>query len=1740
MMDNSASNEQRLRELNVKRISIKGQITKFRNYLSSFVIKPELLNIQMAELKLKLAKFEALSVRYDDLQNEIEVLNSENIQLEIDERDNVERDIVANIVAAKTKIESHSVKQESNCSSNNSSCHHDLQDVGLKLPQIQISKFDGAYFRWLEFRDTYENLIHNSNRITPIHKFHYLISYLEGDAARIVSNLEVSSANYAEAWKLLCSRYDNKRVLINHHLNSLFNVKPLPRESERSLRFLVDHVTKNLRALDSLGQPTDKWDVLIIFMLSSKLDSVTLIKWEEHCNSLEGDVPTLEQFKRFLIDRADVLESLNRNNNKQENNTIKNLPSNTSRNNYVLPSNQRQGHTPFTRSFASTNKTFYKPNATYMCIICNDNHKIYDCLVFKSKGIEERLADVAKYKLCMNCLRQGHFASDCRMGPCRDCKKKHNSLLHNHLEVSNNNASLDAENESIVNFCNQNPGQILLSTALIEVSNPVISQKVQVRALLDCGSQSSFISKTLKDKLALKSNPIDTLKVIGIGNNCSIKAVESCNPQINSLNSQFKIALSCFVLNELTGYLPKSKVNLHDLNLPKDIQLADPNFHQPAPIDVLIGADIFWDILGNEQRSLGENKPKLRSSKFGWIVSGPTNINNSNQKIHCNHALISKSTQNEIDNNLTKFWDLEEVPSKPILSENDKACEKHFLTHTTRDESGRFNVKLPLIDTPDCLGDTYKLANKRFMNLEKRFKRNPTLKSEYAKFINEYGDLNHLSLSTINKPETSYFLCHHAVLKEDSESTKLRVVFDGSAQSSSGYSLNDILMVGPNVQDSLFSILIRARQYKYLLTGDIEKMYRQVSVCEEDRDLQLILWREDESQPIRTLKLNTLTYGTASASYLSTRCLWQLGEEHTDGLIKNIIQKDFYVDDLITGANDEHQLRYIQNSISKALQAGCFNLRKYKSNLPNLFKNIQTEQTQDKLTISESSSTLGLGWSPSTDTFHFPIKTFSTDKNNINKRFIMSNSFKIFDPLGLLSPVVIQPKIILQRLWQQKIDWDEPVSQAIKEDWEKFSNNLICLNNLHVSRIVVCDAPKLIEMHSFSDASQCAYGACIYMRTVNYNDDVTVRLLCAKSKVSPIKPTTMPRLELCAALLAARLSKSVLDSLRYRPGRIVHWCDSSIVLAWINNDLKLNKLKSFVANRISEILENTEQSSWRYVPTASNPADLISRGVDACNLVPMDLWWYGPDFLQQNEVAWPVLKQNKCDNLPEIKSNPAIITEPLINFERYSSLNKLQRLFAYVKRFLYNLRNPKTKRLGPLSVEDLTESFNSLCVMAQRQSFPVEYDLLSKDKPLNTKCKILSLSPFLDKSNLIRVGGRLEASNCSYERKHPILLHSTHQLTKLLFQREHINNMHAGPQLLLAAVRETVWPVSGRHLARRTVNNCTRCRRLRGKTLVPKMGNLPAQRVNPDFPFLSVGLDFAGPFHILNRKGRGSRLIKCYLCLFVCLRYKCIHLEAVSDLSKDAFVMTLRRFIARRGKPAEILCDNGRNFVAAAKDVGTFLKDSAEPLSDFASQQGIKFTFIPTYAPHFGGIWEAGVKSAKHHLRRVIGNSHLTFEEISTLFAQVEAILNSRPLCPLSSCPNDFLSLSPGHFLIGRPLTALPSPSFEDCNESRLQRYNRLQMIRHHFWQRWQREYLSELQQRFKWKANMDKLSVGDLVLLQEDNLPPLSWRLGRVLRLFPGPDGVSRVADVNTIKGCVRRPLVRLCPLPTTEELRG
>ncbi|XP_072375598.1 uncharacterized protein [Diabrotica undecimpunctata] len=272
------------------------------------------------------------------------------------------------------------------------------------------------------------------------------------------------------------------------------------------------------------------------------------------------------------------------------------------------------------------------------------------------------------------------------------------------------------------------------------------------------------------------------------------------------------------------------------------------------------------------------------------------------------------------------------------------------------------------------------------------------------------------------------------------------------------------------------------------------------------------------------------------------------------------------------------------------------------------------------------------------------------------------------------------------------------------------------------------------------------------------------------------------------------------------------------------------------------------------------------------------------------------------------------------------------------------------------------------------------------------------------------------------------------------------------------------------------------------------------------------------------------------MALFVCFAVKAVHIELVSDLSTDTFLLALKRFISRRGKPQQIYSDNGTNFVGANHELqalSKFLISNQNKILELCSSENINWHFIPAHSPHFGGLWEAGIKSSKNHLKRVVGNNILTFEELSTVFAQIEAILNSRPLSPLSSDPNDENPLTPAHFLIGKPLIATPEPDITDLPTGRLSRFQLLEQMRQNFWRRWSKEYISELQQRVKWKKTQRTLSQGSIVIVKEDNINPLKWRLGRVLELHPGKDGICRVASIRTATGVIRRAFSKICPLP-------
>lgn len=438
----------------------------------------------------------------------------------------------------------------------------------------------------------------------------------------------------------------------------------------------------------------------------------------------------------------------------------------------------------------------------------------------------------------------------------------------------------------------------------------------------------------------------------------------------------------------------------------------------------------------------------------------------------------------------------------------------------------------------------------------------------------------------------------------------------------------------------------------------------------------------------------------------------------------------------------------------------------------------------------------------------------------------------------------------------------------------------------------------------------------------------------------------------------------------------------------------------------------------------------------------------------------------------------------------------------------------------------------------QSLCFSDDIDVLLRGKVLSKSSRIKSLDPYLDPQGLLRVGGRIQDSVLPFDCQHPIIL-GNHFVTRLLIANAHLRTLHGGSTLTLRLLFERFWIVRAKVLVKSVIAHCVPCTRSRGVLCSQRMANLPEPRVTRSRPFQHVGVDYAGPVAVKSFGGRGFRAHKAYIAVFVCLSIRAIHLELVFDYTSNTFLAAFKRFCARRGQPTTLYSDNGTTFVGASRELGrSFGKLQQDPnLATFLLNDGIEWKFIPPSSPHFGGLWEAGVKSVKFHLHRIIGDHTLSGEEFATLLCQVEACLNFRPIAGFSDDPDDLSYLTPGHFLIGAPILAPPEHSVLNISEGRLSRWKLVQLLSERFWSLWSKEYLRTLQKRHKWQTRCPNLSVGDIVLLQNDNLPPTKWDLGRVLECYPGHDGLVRVCSVKTAQTTLTRPIHKLCKLPTALE---
>ncbi|XP_062558115.1 uncharacterized protein LOC134222992 [Armigeres subalbatus] len=575
-------------------------------------------------------------------------------------------------------------------------------------------------------------------------------------------------------------------------------------------------------------------------------------------------------------------------------------------------------------------------------------------------------------------------------------------------DIATDNAPSSSYQSAEVNKCQR--ATVLLSTAVIKVKD-ANNNYTFARALLDSGSQPSFISESLCQKLQLKRTKLNS-PVSGIGQS-TVNVHYGVTLHLSSRFDTFTAILDCLVLPKLTVSLPSHHIDVSRWRIPRNLPLADPQFNISRGVDIIIGAALFFDLLEHQQILLATGYPSLQKTVLGYIVCGKVEPPQEVVQEQCSNFCVDG-----LDAQLERFWEMENFDEGKAFSPDEQYCEEHFKTTVQRDDTGRYVVRLPLKEEKlPFLGDSYSSALRRFQQMERKFVLDPELRNSYQQFMEEYERLGHMELSASPSYNPQFYLPHHSIQRPDSSTTKTRVVFDGSCHGSAQLSLNEVLYVGPTVQPALYSIVINFRLPRFAITADAEKMFRQIWVHPEDRKFQQIVYRKETSEPIRTYQLKTVTYGLASSPFHATRVLNQLAIDEGDKfpLARPVVLNGIYVDDVITGHDDLETLSETCTQLNEMLHTAGFLLRKWASNCSVILNSIPEDlkETASELELDRSPAvkTLGLLWFPQRDAFKFKVPVLS-EISSITKRTVVSEMSQLFDPLGLLGPVIVNAKIM--------------------------------------------------------------------------------------------------------------------------------------------------------------------------------------------------------------------------------------------------------------------------------------------------------------------------------------------------------------------------------------------------------------------------------------------------------------------------------------------------------------------------------------------------------------------------------------------------------------------------------------------------------------------------------------------------------------------------------------------------------
>lgn len=1593
-----------------------------------------------------------------------------------------------------------------------------------------LPAFSGSPLEWLQFSAAMKETT-RLYRFTPLENMARLRNSLKGEARDTVAVLLSSGTHPDQVMKTLERCYGRPEHLVDMALSDLKKIPKLGTTANELTIFAVK--IQNVVTVLQNVQPSYLHTRLLAREILEKMHLPLKSKWYDYAALHAGKEAEVVTLSKFLLQEADNAAKYDY------------APA-TSAAAASAAAPRRDSPRTASRPEAKKKTPVYAATTedTPRCPACAEPHTLPNCKKFNDMPHDDRWDLVKKEELCFKCIVSRHRRRNCRAKLCgaNGCKRSHHRLLHP-TEATPAASKDDEAKDAVatVTAASTSNVDVKLKICPVIVSGKCGSQHTY--ALFDEGSTITLVDDELARKIGA-DGPVTHLDVKGINSEHRHTKSRRVSLTIRSPRDDCAHDITARTMTSLDIAPQSISSEVLRLQHLSDLRAEDVVYANAKP-RILIGTDNWPLIVTRELRCGGPREPAASRTELGWVIHGSAPSTTLRRRENTLHVTTSEDRLEELVEKHFKIDALGVSLTSQHITEEDKRAVAIFERTVARRE-GHFEVGLPWREDNMQLPRSYDSALRRLTSLENKLMKNPQDMEEYQKKIDhliEKGYAEPCDGSEDSSP-VAWYLPHFAV-RNPNKPGKLRLVFDAAAKAR-GVSLNDHLLDGPDLLRSLQTILFRFREGAYAVTADIEEMFLRVKIRPEDQPAQMFLWRDyNQKEPPKKMKMTSMIFGASSSPFLAhsvrNRNAMDHAESHPAAL--RAITEAHYMDDFVDSFQTIDEARNVIVQVDAVHRAAGFNLRGWHTNDRRLLESTHLELDSNQMTsLGGTEKTLGLLWNSDNDSLSFNTNlprvpaAVKTRERPPTKREALATVMSIYDPLGLLSCYTITAKITLQKLWQLKTEWDEPLPSDHAEEFDKWMDGLEAIKNLQLPRSYNEGREvRRRDLHVFCDASEDAYAAAAYWVLKYADGHYETALVAARAKVAPLKQQTVPRLELQAALIGSRLAKTIRDEHRLQVDQTIFWSDSQTVLHWLRNGSR--RYTPFVAHRLGEITESSKPSDWHWVPTHLNIADVATRA-GYTPTTSQDEWFTGPAFLMKPKTEWPRNEDTTEEPTAEVLHITTTPTDDrdaaLPDISRFSNFDRLIGATAQVLLVARRCRDRK----AAIDADIIRKATDLWLQRAQRESFPAEIDCAQKKIAVSRASPLHRLN-IVWEDGLLKLNGRINKADAPTTTKRPIVLHGQHPLTRLLVEREHRRAGHANNERVVNDLRQQFWILRLRPTIRAVAAACPMCRLRRMKPRAPLTGDLPEERLQPYHrPFSCCGLDYFGPMTVTI----GRRREKRWGALFTCLTTRAVHLELVASLSTDSALMALRRMAARRGWPATIYSDNGTNFRGADAELTKAYEEWLPELQRYAANKETTWKFIAPGAPNQGGAWERLVRSVKTALHATLRERAPKEEVLSTLLAEAEHAVNSRPLTHVSVNADDPEALTPNHFLLG---SSRGLPLIGPTTEADRRTWRATQALADMFWRRWVREYLPTLVPRRDHPGPREDIQVGDIVIIADSSLPRNTWPRGEVVRTFPGPDGIVRVAEVRTKGGIFRRPtnkLVRLNikPAPSPDQREG